>query len=387
MPDPYSRLLKPLWLVFLLCLPLLAGARGADEVDHLALAALLARDGKFDRASAEYAKVDPAQKGLDLIQYHTVGGLIALNRQEPARAITAFEAAIAAGQSEPSLYLYLAQAQFTLERYAEVLRTLDRAGAAVENLPAVWLMRAQSHWLQAQHQRALDVLAEGARRFPANLSFPRRQVFHLIELGYFQTASELGSRYLARAPEAKEEDYLAIGSALRRAKQPEAAIRFLEAARLRFGPGENLTKQLAAVWLDRGMPLVAAELMHGAAQQNPALLPETAELFRRARQPQRALLLNAAISDQRIKLKQRVGLLLELGRYAEVLAMEEALTRTGLIAEEEIRYAVAFSAYRNGDFEATERHLQRLTKPELFRKATELRKLMSDCAEQRWQCA
>jgi hypothetical protein len=141
------------------------------------------------------------------------------------------------------------------------------------------------------------------------------------------------------------------------------------------------------VWLDRGMPLVAAELMHGAAQQNPALLPEAAELFRRARQPQRALLLNAGISDQRVKLKQRVGLLLELGRYAEVLAMETALTRTGLIDEEEIRYAVAFSNYRNGDFEATERHLQKLTKPELFRKATELRKLMSDCADKRWQCA
>lgn len=386
MSIPLNLLLRALLLLTLLSLaPALAADE--DEVDHLALASLLVRDGKYDRASAEYAKVDTQAKGLDLIQYHTVGGLIALNRQEPARAITAFEAAVAAGQTEPAIYLYLAQAQFTLERYADVIRTLERAGAAIDSLPAVWLMRAQAHWLQQQRQRALDVLAEGAARFPANLSFPRRQVFFLIELGYYQAASDLGSRYLAKATDAREEDYLAIGSALRRARQPEAAIRFLEAARLRFGPGENLTKQLAAVWLDRGMPLVAAELMHGAAQQNPALLPEAAELFRRARQPQRALLLNAGISDQRVKLKQRVGLLLELGRYAEVLAMETALTRTGLIDEEEIRYAVAFSNYRNGDFEATERHLQKLTKPELFRKATELRKLMSDCADKRWQCA
>jgi tetratricopeptide (TPR) repeat protein len=387
MSIPLNLLLRRALLILALLSLAPALPADEDEVDHLALASLLVRDGKYDRASTEYAKVDPAQEDLDLIQYHTVGGLIALNRQEPARAITAFEAAVAAGQTEPSIYLYLAQAQFTLERYADVIRTLDRAGAAIEAMPAVWLMRAQAHWLQQQRQRALDVLAEGAARFPANLSFPRRQVFFLIELGYYQAASDLGSRYLAKATDAKEEDYLAIGSALRRAKQPDAAIRFLEAARLRFGPGENLTKQLAAVWLDRGMPLVAAELMHGAAQQNPALLPEAAELFRRAKQPQRALLLNAGISDQRVKLKQRVGLLLELGRYAEVLAMETALTRTGLIAEEEIRYAVAFSNYRNGDFEATERHLQKLTKPDLFRKATELRKLMSDCAEQRWQCA
>jgi hypothetical protein len=54
---------------------------------------------------------------------------------------------------------------------------------------------------------------------------------------------------------------------------------------------------------------------------------------------------------------------------------------------EDIRYALAYSHFRGGNFEASERHLSALTRPELFRKATELRRLMQDCGQNRWNCA
>jgi hypothetical protein len=66
--------------------------------------------------------------------------------------------------------------------------------------------------------------------------------------------------------------------------------------------------------------------------------------------------------------------------------MERDLTRLGLLDDEDIRYALAYAYFKNGDFESTERQLQQLTRPDLFRKAAELRSAMQDCAEDRWQC-
>ncbi len=48
---------------------------------------------------------------------------------------------------------------------------------------------------------------------------------------------------------------------------------------------------------------------------------------------------------------------------------------------------LAYAWYRLGQFERVEPHLQVLTRPELFRRATELRRLMQECADQPWACA
>ena len=368
-----------------MCLFMAGPLHAADEPNYLELAALLASDGHYDKAAVEFAKVDPAQPDLDAVKYHTLGGLIALNLQKPEEAVAAFERAIAAGQSEPTIFLYLAQAQFGLERYADVLRTLDRAGAAFDTLAAVFLMRAQAHWLLKDRARAFAVLADGARRFPANTQFLRREVFFLMELGLYQEAAARGQSYLQRV-DGKEEDYVAIGNALKRARQFDAALRFLEAARLKFPASENVVKVLAATYLEQGQPLAAGELMYRASLSNPALKPEAAELFRRAKLYARALAVNAEIGDQSLKLKQRLGILVELGRYAEVRGMEGALTRTRLLDEEEVRYALAYALYKEGDFAAAEGHLAKLSKPDLFRKATELRQSMQECADERWRC-
>lgn len=358
---------------------------GADQPNFLELAAVLASDGNYDKAAIEYAKVDAADPELDAIKFHTLGGLIALNQQQPEAAIKAFEQAIVAGQTEPTIYLYLAQAQFGLERYADVLKTLDLAGAAFDTLAPVFLMRAQAHWLLKDRDSAFAVLADGARRFPSNTQFLRREVFFLMELGLYQEAAARGQRYLAVA-EGKEEDYVAIGNALKRARQFEGALVFLESARMKFPASMNVVKVLAATYLEKGEPLAAGELMYRASLSDPTLKPEAAELFRRAKLYARALAVNAQIEDQSLKLKQRLGILIELGRFAEVRGMELALTRTRLLEDEDVRYALAYALFKEGDFEAAEAHLAKLTKPDLFRKATELRQSMQDCAAERWRC-
>lgn len=357
-----------------------------DEVDYIELAAVLTRDGEMDRAAEALAQVDLAVEGVDLAKYHTVRGMLAMDRQDHETAAEAFAAAHQAGQTDPLIHLYRAQALFGLERYADVVAAIDAAGEAVDGLSGAWLMRAHAQWMLGERQQALATLSAAGHRFPENTSFQRRQVFYLIEAGLYQQAAELGRDYLGRV-EGKPEDYVAIGTALRRGRSFEEALRFLEAARLQHPEDGQIVKALAQTWLEQGDPYVAAELLARQAEREPALFAEAAELFRRSGHRFRALLLNARIEDSARKLTQRVGILVELKRFEQVIGMESALRRSGLLEDEDIRYALAYAYFRAGKYDASERHLSALKRPELFRKATELRRLMQECADAPWSCA
>ena len=51
-----------------------------------------------------------------------------------------------------------------------------------------------------------------------------------------------------------------------------------------------------------------------------------------------------------------------------------------------LRYAIAYALFKTGDFEDAERHLAQLNRPDLFRKAAELRRAIQDCTEDHWKC-
>ncbi len=380
------------WMV--LALPLAAEEQAeapADDVDRLALAALLIGDGNFERARTVLAGVDTDDEGLDRMRYYSLEGLVALNLDELPRAAAAFEqvAEAAAERDEPVpevIWLYLAQAYFGQEDYAGVLRSLDRASAETTELPSVYLMRAQSHWELGQAEPAWQVLAAGVQRFPDRVGeFTRRQVFWLVDLGLYQQAAEIGLAFLDQH-RAATEDAVAIGNALRQAGQFDEALRVLEVARLNDADDIQLTRVLAHTWLAREQILPAADLIHAAGRRDPELVIEAAELYRRSGWLIKALMLNGQVIDQPKKFRQRLAILLELERFDQAAAMEETLFRTGLLNDEEIRYALAFAYFKTGEYDDAERHLAGLTGDDLFRKAIELRRAMEQCAAEPWLC-
>lgn len=379
------RLSPILILALLLAAPPALARKKNPEIDHLSVAEILLRDGAVDRADAALAEVDPTAEAVDLARYHTVRGLIAAQRGELKTAAAAFEEALAAGQTEPMVVIYLAQAYFAEEAWRKVVDTIARGGEAVLDLTAAWSMRAHAHWMLGERQQALDQLSRAADRFPANTTFTRRQVFYLIEAGLHQEAARVARALLARGDVGADE-YATLGAALRRARAFDEAKTILEVARLRFPDDQNVAKALAQVYLESGQTLAAAEILNQVALVDPALLPEAAELYRRAGFPMQALALNARVPDSAKKLKQRIGILVELRRYEQIAGMAAALERAGLLTDEDVRYALAFAYFRGGDFERAERHLAALTRPELFRKATELRRIMADCGDARWNC-
>lgn len=374
----------------LLMLPAAVAQDGA-EVDYVALASLMLRDGNLERALTALDNVDLETEGVDLVRYHTLRGMTHMRRKEPEAARDALARAVAAGERDPNrdvdavVFIYLAQVNYSLEDYAGAISALERAGSAVERIPSVYHMRAQAHWLLGEKTRAIAVLDQASQVFPEDASFQRRKVFYLVDLGFFKEAVVQGKAYLERS-EGNVEDYIALGSALRASGELDEAAVLLEQAQLAFPGSADVKKVLAHVYIERGENSAAADLLFQAALLEPALLPEAAELYRRAGQPFRALNLNTQIVDQKEKMRQRLALYLELGNYEQAAAMDIPLRRVGLLSEEDLRYAVAYSHFKIGEFVLAEEHLAQLKRPDLFRKAAELRRAIQDCAEDRWKC-
>ena len=376
--------------LLLLILFLLGGAHAVaqeseDEVDYLALAALMLRDGNIDRALIALDQVDMTAEETDLVRYYTLRGMAHMRRNEFEAARDALGNAIRSGDADAVVHVYLAQVNYQLEDYGAAIESLDRAGAAVERVPSVYHMKAQCHWLLDDPVMALATLDQATRVFPEDETFKRRKVFYLVDLGLFKEAVVLGREYLESSA-GKLEDYVALGNALRASGEFDEAARLLEYAQWIFPSSPEVKKVLAHVYIDREQLSAAADILHQAALLEPALLAEAAELYRRSGQTYRALTLNSQLSDQPEKLRQRLALYLQLESFEQAAAMELPLKRVGLLEDEDLRYAVAYALFKTGEFNAAEEHLAALNRPDLFRKAAELRRAIQDCRDDSWKC-
>lgn len=398
--------------LLLLLLGLLVGlsaqAQDDDQVNYLDVAALMLRDGNLNRAELALNNLDVtelesavaeitedmqdkqrhaiAQARADLGRYWVLRGTIWQRQGQLESARDAFSKAIAAGRKEAALFLSLAQLNFSLQDYQAAIAAVQHAGPAVDRIGSVYHLKAQANWFLGNQVLALAILDQASQIFVDDRSFTRRKVFYLIELKLYQQAAELGRSYL-RTGAATVDDYISIGNALRQSGAVAEALGFLELAQLQFPDNTDVSKVLAHSYIDQGKLHAAADIIYQAALRDNSLMAEASELYRRAGQVYRALTLNSEISNQETKLKQRLALYIQLLRFAQAAAMENDLQRLGLLANEDIRYALAYALFKTGDFAAAEQHLGLLTRPDLFRKAIEVRRAMQDCADDRWKCA
>jgi tetratricopeptide (TPR) repeat protein len=295
------------------------------------------------------------------------------------------EQSVQAGQEDPIVFVFLAQARFAIEDFAGTLEALDAAGETADQLEGSYLIRAQCHWRMDDRPGAWAALDSGLVEHPGEIELLRHKVMLLMEMELYLQALEDGEELLAHE-DAEADDYVAIAEALRRGNQIQDAIIMLEVARLRYPDNEPILRQLAQTYLDHGWPLAAARLMHEASRENPALKVDVAELYRRAGKLVLALHVNAQVEDQVAKVKQRLGILIELGRFEQAVALEPRLSRLGLFEEESIRYAFAYSLYRVGDLDEAESYLKAIADPLFYDKSISLMKAIEVCRTNDWAC-
>jgi len=362
-----------------------AAGNKAQTADFMELAAVMLKDGHHDRALLALQSVDLGNKKTDLARFYTLQGLAYLGLNDLEAARDSLQQAVKNGQQDRSIFIYLAQAYFGLKDYRNTVNAIGKAGDLVNKDASLISLKAESYWHLKDPEAAINVLNEGQLAFPADLRFLKRKVFYFVELGLYQEAVGLGRDYLKRS-NASAADYVAFGNALRLSREYQEALNILEVARLKFPQDEMVAKLLAHTYLDQGKLNSAAFILEQAALLNPALQAESAEIYRRAGRFHKALTLNESIGDQKIKLKQRLSILLALKQYERAANMESSLYRTGLLEDQDVRYALAYALFSSRRFADANKHLDHLKNAELFRKGTELRRLMEVCKTEPWQC-
>ncbi len=354
--------------------------RDEEEIDYVSMAALLIKDGYYERAEDALKNVDTEAEDLDKARYHTLWGLVYLNRGIYGEARDSFRRAIEEGQGEKIVYLYLAQAHYGLKEYGETIASLDKAGVEADSRPQTYMMRVRSHWELGERPQTFAVLDKGQNRFPQNHEFYRREINLLIRMGLYQEAVNEAWAFLD-STEARPSDYVALGEALRRSRQYEESLMLLESARLLYPENTDVLLSLAHTYLDQGKTYTAARLFEEASIHRPRHTAEAAELYRRSGALDRALYLNARLSDQKTKCKQRLSILLEMKRYEQAAALEGRLSRLGLLKDEKVRYAMAYVFYKRNDYQKAREYLKGIEDPELFRQATDLLKALESSPE------
>jgi len=372
-------------LLTALQLTLFAAEKSSDDIDHVALAALLMKDGHYARAAETLQNADTTAKDFDFVRFYTLQGLIFTKQQLYTAANEKFYKAIESGQTDPSIYLYIAQNHFKLKEYQETLDALDKAGELGKSKPQLMALRAECHWKLGQHAEALASLDQLIKRFSDYYAVYKQRFYYFVELELYQSALEDAEVYLAHEkPNAKTS--LSLIGALRKSGATEKATLLAEKANLQFPDNAEITVMLAHLYLDQQNVQAAADLFDEASIEDQKYTKEAAEMLRRAREFTAALYKNTQLNDTKEKYKQRIAIFLEFGDYERVVASRSALVRSGLIEDENIRYALAYAYYMTGEYDASENELKQLTRPDLFAKATELRKNMEKCQNNPWEC-
>ena len=175
---------------FILCFILAFSANAEEEVkvDYMSLTALMIKEGDYVRAGEAIEKVDQKDEKLDKKRFYTLSGIISLNKELYSKSIGEFESAIAAGQENKIIHVYLAQAYMGLEKYEPALSQLSKTGELETSMAGIWLLRSQAHWLNGDKYKAWEVLNSAEARFPEEKIFLRNKMFFAIELGLFQEA-------------------------------------------------------------------------------------------------------------------------------------------------------------------------------------------------------
>lgn len=377
------RLFSLTALFVVLCL-IPARLQAQEEVDYLGLAAMLIKNGYMDRAETTLDKINLKEDPVDLSQYRALRGMIALSKKQHSEAETLFLSALENEEADREIYLYLAEAQYSRKDYLKAEASLLKADPQSRKTPGFFILYANILWSQGKKDQAWEVLRKAPSQGVAPEVLLKQQFQFVLEEGLYHTAREL--IFLAVQLDMKAKDIATMAGLLREKQQVRLAIAPLEWAKLKWPQSTEVLMELAYCYLKEEKELAAAMLLEAAARSKPELASEAVELLRHARKPFRAEVLLSLIQDESKELRQRVGIYLGKERYDLVAYLSGRLSQAGLLQDEELRYALAYSFYVLGDFEKAQWHLSKIAREDLFAKALEIRKSMEDCRETPWVC-
>lgn len=134
------------------------------------------------------------------------------------------------------------------------------------------------------------------------------------------------------------------------------------------------------------MLLAVEEGFSRAALSDGKYAYHAAEINRQAGRYERSQFFNARIPDDKERLKQKLAIYVDKGQFAMIASLESILQRSPLINDDEIRYALAYSLVRTGEYKRPLQYLAKITNKDFLEKTVILRNALTDCVENNKVC-
>ncbi|MDD2451448.1 MAG: hypothetical protein PHU67_06000 [Sulfurovum sp.] len=402
----------------------------AQAINHIEIATIMYYDGKYDKALEELRLAKDSHKDIEWDKYHNMRGLIFLKNENYHSSIDAFKEAIIATrkkiytppvedkpkreylftlfshsdkQEKPSvqtpvfdpeklrkdqieeIYIYLSQAHYKAGEYINAVHALDAAGEKGRANASLFTFRAECYWKAGQHGSAIDALSRGAKLFPEDETRLKQKFYYFAELKLYQASIAAAKAYMKKVP-ANAQEYISLAQMLQSGGESEEAIKVLEEAKLKFPSSAKVHILLGHYYNQKEMPHITADLFEKGSFYDEKYLKEAAEMHRRNGALAHALYLNSMMKDKEEKTKQKVAIYIGKGEFEKIIGLKDALDRYGLLQNDTMRYALAYSYYMVKEYEEAELQLKRIEDDELFSKATVIRKNIEKCRNNSLEC-
>lgn len=397
--------------------------------NHMEIATIMFYDGKYDKALTELDLAKKENQDMDWSKYYSMKGMIYLKNEKYPQAISTFKQAIDATvkkvykapkidkempeylfslfsdkklvkpeKKQPvfdpeklrkdkieELYIYLSQAYYRNEQYLNTVYALDKAGSKGKDRASLFTLRAECYWKVDDKENAIATLTKGARLFPKDATLLKQKFYYFAELKLYQAAIESARAYIKKLP-ASDKEYISLAQMLASGGEEIEAMKVLEEAKMLFPRSAKINMLLGYLYNKHEMPHTTAHLFENGSYYDSKYTKEAAEMYRRTGKLTHALYLNAKMSDQTEKIKQKVAIYVDRAEFEKVIGLKNAMDRYGLLKDDNLRYALAYAYYMVKDYDESEKHLKKIVDNELFSKATIIRKNIEKCKNNSLEC-
>ncbi|MBY0385587.1 hypothetical protein K2X05_10570 [bacterium] len=349
-----------------------------DDLEGPALVRALLKDGKLDLAEEEIKSLQKPDE-TNLLK----GQLNYLKNQWP-QALKEFSKISNQSEFFAESQMGLARTYYQAKDYKNCQKSYLQIATNkyAQELDSIWKSSCEKQI--KKYDEAWQTLLS-ARKIYASYNIEVEMIQLQLDLKMHHeallTTLQWFSKHLSPATH-----YLNVAEMFQVAKSEQGALTVLEMARAQHPAHMDINLALSQVYFQKGMLSAAEEGFRRAALSDGKYYYHSAELNRQTRHYERSLYLNALVVDEKERLKQKIATYVDANKYSLIASLDAVIQRSELQKDDEVKYALAYSLVRVGNYEKPLKYLSQITKPELIEKTTVLRQTLLECQEKKEAC-
>ncbi|MBK7845071.1 MAG: hypothetical protein IPJ71_15545 [Bdellovibrionales bacterium] len=335
-----------------------------DELTGLDLVEVLIRDDRLDLAQQELEGKPQSSR------YWMLRGHLEMARKNFFQGLYSYQ------KSEPSeeRSLFLARSSHELRKFEDCRIQYRNSGHLWKKSEEDIIARSKCEFQTNSWQEALNSLEQGELIFKS-FSLKREHVALLLDLGLNQLALSLATAELGSV---RSSELLSLAQLFSEKKATKESLVFIEYARA-MAPNDIEIQVLSAqVAFQNGQYRTTLDSLIRSASLSPKYQFHVAELYRQMGKFEQATFHSQFIQDSKERFRSRMAIYLDQKNYSLVASMDSLMGREVGAGDDEVRYALAYALFSQGNFDRSLTYLNSIRQSSLIEKTSQLKKTLKE---------